>query len=412
MSAFRGALQCELRRIEVMCLKIRRFRTFREAILDESIKNDISGDIDYLMHCIHTASVAKMQHDAAQNQLRELSASSSEIATALPARCCDIRSRGGAVAPPLHSRLSGSSHGSKSEEGTLVNLGELIEFAAIVSSHSPNLIDRSEPLPEQALERYLHWSELRAEEWSSALAALPTEISAAPAAQRAALWLKAQPTFFDVFAGSLVARVWGAVLTACDRQRKTLSAEKTARTALASHDQVQQQILRLMVDGPYLTLERVVALDRIRRKIERWSDLLVGHIVRRYGVSDFTYDADRALDFGDEQLQQNRGARQDQVWDMYFLCLRSAFPDTVLPDGIQGERRNEILKSILNSLPERLFLSDGMMASVVLARLLAGDTVNEGPPTRDDVTAPIIKWPDVFRGSHRRIERRGWNFKD
>lgn len=289
-----------------------------------------------------------------------------------------------------------------------MKLGELIEFAAIVSSHSPNLIERSEPVPEQALERYLYWSELRVAEWLSIHAALPAEVSAAPAAQRADLWRGAQPAFIDVFAGGLISRMWGAVLTACDRQRKTLSAERAARTVLARHEQAQQQILRLMVDGPFLTLERVVALDRIRRKIERWSDLLVGHIVRRYGVSDFTYDADRALDFGDEQLRHSRGPRQDQVWDMYFLCLRSAFPATTLPLGVSGQRRDEILKSILNGLPESLFLSDGMMVSVVLSRLLAGDAVVEGPPAQDDFDASIIKWPEPFRRFDRTGERRGW----
>lgn len=294
-----------------------------------------------------------------------------------------------------------------------MNLGDLIEFSAIVSQHSPNLIDQSAPLPEQALERYLYWSDLRVSEWLSAHARLPGEISAAPGAQRGSLWLEAQPAFIDVFAGGLVARVWGAILTACDRQRKTLTAERTARTVLARHDQAQQQILRLMVDGPYLTLERVVALDRIRRKIERWSDLLVGHIIRRYGVSDFTYDAERALDFGEEQLRHCHGALRDQVWDMYFLCLRSAFPKTTLPRGVHGERRDEVLKAILGSLPESLFLGDGIMASIALSRLLAGGTVAEGPPTtQSDIDAPIVKWPLATRRFDHRSERRGWNFKE
>ena len=293
----------------------------------------------------------------------------------------------------------------------LVNLGELIEFAAIVSVHSPNLIDRSEPLPEPALERYLYWSELRIAEWLTTHAEFPAAVAAAPAAQRADFWLNAQPMFVDVFAGGLISRVWGAVLTACNRKRKELAAERTARHILARHEQAQQQILRLMVDGPYLTLERVVALDRLRRKIERWSDVLVGHIVRRYGLTDFTYDSDRALDFGDEQLRHSRGPRQDQVWDMYILCLRSAFPETTLPEGVHRERRNEILKSMLNCLPESLFLGDGMMTSTALARLLAGDTVAEGPPT-GEFDAPIIKLPEAIQRGIRGIERRGWNFKE
>jgi hypothetical protein len=258
-----------------------------------------------------------------------------------------------------------------------MNLGELIEFAAIVTRYSPNLIERGDPLPEHCLERYGSWSEKRVAEWLALRTALPTQIAAACATQRAAFWMKAQPTFVDVFAGGLLARVWGAVLTACDRQRRTHSAERTARSVLARHEQAQQQVLQLIVDGPHLTLERAVAIDRLRRKIERWSDVLVGQIVRCYGVADFAYDTDRALDFGDEQLRYGCGLRQDRLWDMYFLCLRSAFPEIELPAGVPGRQRSEICKSILACLPENLFLSDGTMASVALSRLLAGDAVSD-----------------------------------
>jgi hypothetical protein len=178
----------------------------------------------------------------------------------------------------------------------------------------------------------------------------------------------------------MVARVWGAVLTACDRSRRTVTSEKVARSVLAEQLEVQKQVLRLMIDGPYLTLERVSGLDKTRRIIERWTDLLVGHLVKRYALGDFAYDLERALDFGDEQLPENWGPRGNLVWNLYFVCLQSAFPDSRLPGGVEAEWREALFKSILGCFPHELFLESGVLKSVRLQRLLNNGQHREGPP--------------------------------
>jgi len=261
-----------------------------------------------------------------------------------------------------------------------LNLRQIVELTAIVSAHSPNLIEASEPISHDALRRYEDLSQVRIRNWLEALDDLPREIVEAPAARRHLVWQRAEATLVDVLAGGLVARVWGAVLTACDRSRRSLAAEKIARTALAGQMQAQQGVLRLLVDGPHLTLERVVALDRLRRKIERWTDLLLGHLVRRHALGDFAFDLERSLDFGEEQLREIWEPRHNRIWDLYFVCLRSAFPDTELPGGIQGEWREDLVHSILGCFPPELFLDDGVLRSVRLNRLLNAAARREGPP--------------------------------
>ena len=260
-----------------------------------------------------------------------------------------------------------------------MKLGQLIEFLAIVSADSPNLIESASPLSSESLQRYDRWSQLRCTDWVSRLESLPREIAAAPAENRADIWQQAEPVLIDVLAGGLLARVWGSIITACDRTRRTLSAEKLARNIVTQHDTAQQQVLRLMVDGPYLTLERVVGLDRMRRRIERWTDLLAGHVIRRFGMAEFAYDIERAIDFGDEQLRNGESFREP-VWDLYLVCLRSSFPDVLLPGGEQARWREEVLRSILYCLPSELFIDDGRLRSVRLQRLLNAGALPEGPP--------------------------------
>src|SRR5262249_12061500 len=100
---------------------------------------------------------------------------------------------------------------------TTLNLRQFVELIGIVSAHSPNLIEAFGPLSRDALHRYSDYSQVRSRNWLSALDELPRELAATPPAFRPAVWQRAEPTFADIFAGGLAARVWGAVLTACSR---------------------------------------------------------------------------------------------------------------------------------------------------------------------------------------------------
>jgi hypothetical protein len=261
-----------------------------------------------------------------------------------------------------------------------LNLRQFVELVGIASAHSPNLIEAPAPLSRDALQRYADFSQVRIRNWLVALDELPRELSATPPALRPCVWQRAEVTLTDIFAGGLAARVWGAALTACGRARRELPAEKIARGALAGQMRAQTAALRLLVDGPDLTAARLAGFDKLRRRIERWTDLFLGHLVGRYALGDYAYDLERALDFGQEQLRESCGPRQNRIWDLYFLCLRSAFPDSKLPGGIQAEWREELLHSILGCFPPELFLEDGPLKSVCLQRYLKSGTFREGPP--------------------------------
>jgi hypothetical protein len=273
-----------------------------------------------------------------------------------------------------------------------VNLCQVVELLSIASAHSPNLIEASGPLPAEALKRYACWSELRNRHWVAVINDLAWEVTELPSRLRPLLWQRAETTLVDVLAGGLVARVWGAILTACDRSRRTLDAEKTARDVLAGQLRAQRGALRMLAEGSHRCPDRVAALDFLRRKLERWTDLLLGHLVRRYAVADFAYDLERALDFGDEQAHDGWDTRPYPIWDLYLLCLRSGFPRNRLPGGVQAIWRNEVIESILACLPPELFQVEGPLLSVRMKRLLSSGLGPERTMTlKSHASAGIVK---------------------
>ena len=273
-----------------------------------------------------------------------------------------------------------------------MNLRQVVELIGTASAHSPNLIEASGRPPAEALKRYACWSEMRNRHWVAVLDDLAWETTALPSKLRPLLWERTETTLVDVLAGGLVARVWGAVLAACDRSRRTLDAEKVARDVLAGQLRAQRGALRILADAPQVAPERAVALDGLRRKIERWTDLLLGHLVCRYAIADFAFDVDRALDFGNEQVRDGWGTQPFPVWDLYFLCLRSGFPRNRLPGGIQAIWRNEVIESILGCFPPEVFQHEGPLLSVPMKRLLSSGVRSERPITlKSHASAGILK---------------------
>jgi hypothetical protein len=277
-----------------------------------------------------------------------------------------------------------------------LNLRQLVELTGLISAHSPNLIEASKPISHDAIRSYLHCSDGRYRDWMTTLGRLPRQFVESPTNPRHPAWRSAETVLVDILAGGMVARVWGAVLTARDRSQRSCAGEDAARSVLAGQMQAQQAVLRLLVEGNLLPIDRVVVVDRLRRTIERWTDLWLGHLIRRYALADFAYDFERAIDFGDEQLRESWGPEswgpgQQHIWELYFLCVRSSFPDSKLPDGRQGQSRSVLLQSILASFPAEMFLDDGRLKSVRLHRLLKAESQREGPP------APISHASSIAR---------------
>jgi hypothetical protein len=261
-----------------------------------------------------------------------------------------------------------------------VNLRALVELTAMISAHSPNLIESGARLPIDPLQRYWSCSRAQGRLWLSRLTDFPAEVATAPAERRLFLWQRMQPLVADVFAGDLTARVWGAVLAARDCQSGEICAGPIARSVLLQHESVRRRVLQLMLESPGFSAEDFSRLDRLRRRLERWNDVFVGHLVRRYGLSEFAFDPERAYEFGDEQLADSWETGDFQVWDMYLVCLRSVLPEASLPGGRLADLRHEIARTMLAAFPREAFLEFGPLKSVRLRRLLSGNPRSEMHP--------------------------------
>lgn len=246
-------------------------------------------------------------------------------------------------------------------------IGNLVEFATLISANAPVILERGTRPSSESLERFYSISRARCRRWERCMATLREELNQLSAGQRAAAWRRYLPHFVDLLGAELLVRVWGAVLTATDRASRQRHAAPVARQVLQAHLKARCGLLRLLVHELSVEAPLAAQLDRFRRLLERWTDLLTGHLVKRFALAEFAFQADRATEHGADQIADLQGRQPATVWDMYLLCARARFPHQALPDGIDGQLRDGQMRSILAALPAALFDEHGAPHS---ARLL------------------------------------------
>ncbi len=291
-----------------------------------------------------------------------------------------------------------------------MNNRQIVEIAALVSAYSQHVVMGDAPLPPGALEKFWDRSQRRLKLWLSGLTHYQRQFpTVSPDDHHQALWRDLVPVLEEIFVSEVLTRVWGAILTAMDQERGTHKTEPIARNVLIGHLDARKRALQILVSDPVLTLEHLHPIDTVRRRVERWTDLLLGHLVERYNVDDFAFDPHRAREFGAQQLLQSQESSRDQAWILTLIGLRTAFSDK--PVGPPNEViQEEIIASILACFPPTAFQSEGPFRPIIAARIIRREpaaTIPSTAPTQAKAdTSPQSDSAGTPEISFREIRRR------
>jgi hypothetical protein len=265
---------------------------------------------------------------------------------------------------------------------------ELLELAALVSTHAPLLIEGQEPLPLGCVEQYWVASKSRLDRWGRSLKQLSALATEAGAVNRCLV----QGVCEEVLTGEVLTRVWAAAMSAYDRRRGTDIAEPIARSVYLGHLEARHRVLTLLVSGPGIHAEEAVKLNRLRRRTERWTDVLVGRLSERQDLSEFAIDPERAREFAGDLRHQSHQRGGRFAWPLTLASLRAAFQNGLSPVSPNADLNEAIAASILSCFHDQLFDSTGLLHSPWLTRLtrITNDTQGmidellclEGGPSR------------------------------
>jgi hypothetical protein len=246
---------------------------------------------------------------------------------------------------------------------------ELVELAAILSAQGPALIRGTPQLSSHGVQQYWTASKCRLDRWARNLKSFAADTSQLDATAARVQWPFVRGALEEILTGEVLTRVWTAVLCLYQRKHGGNEFESLARSVMIGHLEARHRVLMLLVRGPGVDAEGAVKLNHLRRRTERWTDLLVGHLARYGDVAEFAIDPDRAVEFSrDLEFQTDqKGGRQ--AWPLLQASLRAAFQRGLARVSPNEDLNAQIASAILSCFPADLFDSTGLFRSLWLHRM-------------------------------------------
>ena len=220
---------------------------------------------------------------------------------------------------------------------------DLIELAALVAVHGPRLVG-GQRLPEWCLEQYWTASRCRHERWMRTLKACAAPVGSSPRAAHDH-WQSLRPTLEEIFTGDLLTRIWTAVASAYDAQRPAADAGPIARSVLSGQLDARNRALNVLVYGHGFELQQVVRLDRLRRRAERWNDLLLANLRIDFDVRELAFEPETTREFSAD-LRAERVPSDLQTAQFAVGSIRSAFRGSLTDASPNSDLNRRIAASI------------------------------------------------------------------
>ena len=246
---------------------------------------------------------------------------------------------------------------------------QLVELAAVVAAHGGVLARESAAVSAASLEQYWVASKCRLDRWYTALATVREGLQALDLRARKHASRQLGPLMEEVFTGDVLARVWGAVSTACDQRHRTESAEPIARSVWLGQTEATNRAMSILLKQPLVDAPRVAALNRLRRRCERWTDMLVGYLLDTADVSEFAPHPERAKEFGHDLRHEITTGNSAAAWPLTLAALRAAFSQPRFGDSPNADLNGDIAAAILACFPAAMFDATGLIPSLWLVRL-------------------------------------------
>lgn len=263
---------------------------------------------------------------------------------------------------------------------------DFVELAALVADNASGLIESGRQLSDEALVQYWSASKCRLQSWSKSL----KQVAAAGSAElRPPHWLSSGGTtatdplsistiigvLTEILTSEVLTRVWAATATAHDRRRNAGDVEPIVRSVYAGHLEARNRTLVILTRGPGISTHDAVALNRFRRRAERWTDLLLGRVMLNADISEFTFDTELAREFAHDFRGQHAWQRGGRAWSLALASLRASFhgePKTITGNEALNE---QIASAVLACFGRELFDSTGVPRPCSLEQLPRHDGV-------------------------------------
>ncbi|MDP6442282.1 MAG: hypothetical protein QGG36_25110 [Pirellulaceae bacterium] len=250
-----------------------------------------------------------------------------------------------------------------------MHVSQLVEIAAITAAHAPVFIRCTNNVSLSAMERYWTASKCRIDRWTRVLKAAQTDLQTGRDFDRFLLWVEIRPTVEEILASEILTRVWSATSHHFDRLRGENELSPMTRSVFVGHLEARNRALDLLIHGHAVDIEQAVELNRIRRKCERWTDMLLANLLPDYDPSEFCFDERRTGDFAADMRDEREQTLTPTSWNVVMTSLRASFGHGFVAHSPNADLNDRIANSVNSSFQAEMYDSTGVIKTNWMLRL-------------------------------------------
>jgi hypothetical protein len=245
---------------------------------------------------------------------------------------------------------------------------ELAELAAAMALQGRVLIAGRVELSTLHQKEYWAASKCRLDRWGRLLRRL-AQAARLPERPPALREERVRPVLEEIFASELLTRLWTAVACGYDAARGRAECEPVARNIWSGHLEARRRLLTLLADGRVISLPEAIRLNKVRRRVERWTDMLLGYLASAVAIEEFCFEPARARDFAQDAGGAGGGPQRSLQHQIVLVSLRASLEGCLSPGGGNRDLNRRIGGAIVRILAEAQVDAAAMVPSLWLERI-------------------------------------------
>lgn len=178
---------------------------------------------------------------------------------------------------------------------------QMAEIAAWAAFNSFALVERSTSLTAESCNQYWTQSKCRQNRWMIALKMFEQDVRQSH--QQHDPWPAIEIVIQEIFLSEMLTRVWSAAMVAHDVRFASNELTGIAHSIHIGHLEAKNRAMRLLLEDESVDSETFEKINLLRRKIERWTDLLLGQLPDIVAAQRFAFQANRVKDFAEENQE-------------------------------------------------------------------------------------------------------------
>lgn len=240
---------------------------------------------------------------------------------------------------------------------------QLAELGSWIALHAGHFIYGEYHQPSLTATNYWTASKVRLQRWGAALKRFEQDFANCERVHDP--WPAFEMVVQEILISELLTRVWSATVISHDWYHQQDAMYQATNSVHVAHIESKNRAIQILLHARPRNEVVFDRLNRLRRRVERWTDMFLGQLPNAERASIFGFDRNRVFDFNREQgyeLVSEIVMRQRVIAASFSIdVVRDQTPCSANPDLNQ-----ELAAGILDFFTADRFDSNGMPKSIRL----------------------------------------------